>query len=222
MDLQDLLSKSLIAHDNKRDRSKQVEIGPSSVGGCRRQVYHKIIGTPVTNPNTDSLAAILGTFIHAGIAEAIVREDPFKDNFLIEQEVTFGNLKGHVDLFIKDAGIVVDWKTTKVKSLRYFPSDQQRMQVQLYGYLLSKNDYDVKKVALVAIPRDGEMRDIKVHIEDFDIDIAQAGLDWLDELDFVVENKLEAPAPEKPIQFCANYCDFYDATGAVGCPSMRR
>ena len=89
MDLQDLLSKSLIAHDNKRDRSKQVEIGPSSVGGCRRQVYHKIIGTPVTNPNTDSLAAILGTFIHAGIAEAIVREDPFKDNFLIEQEVTF-------------------------------------------------------------------------------------------------------------------------------------
>ena len=33
MDLQDLLSKSLIAHDNKRDRSKQVEIGPSSVGG---------------------------------------------------------------------------------------------------------------------------------------------------------------------------------------------
>jgi len=222
MDINGLLTKSLNAYDSQRDRSKQVEIGPSSIGGCRRQVYHKLIGTPVTNPDTEGLAAILGTFIHAGIAEAITREDPFKDNFLIETEVVYEGLKGHVDLYIKDQGLVVDWKTTTKKNLRNFPSYQQRMQVQVYGYLLAMNGYDVKYVSLAAIPRDGGMKDIVSHVEPYDIDIAQAGLDWLEELKFIVEEKLPAPDPEKSVIFCSSYCDFYDATGVVGCPSMRR
>ena len=71
-DLNSLLTKSLTAFDANRDRSKQVEIGPSSLGGCRRQVYYNLIAQPVTNPETESLAAILGTFIHSGISEAIV------------------------------------------------------------------------------------------------------------------------------------------------------
>ena len=71
MDLSNLLSKSLLAFDNSRDRSLQVEIGPSQIGGCRRQVWHQLKNTPETNPNTESLAAILGTFIHSGVAEAI-------------------------------------------------------------------------------------------------------------------------------------------------------
>jgi len=222
VDINQLLTKSLTAYDSQRDRSKQIEIGPSSIGGCRRQVYHKLIGTPVTNPNTEGLAAILGTFIHAGIAQAITREDPFKDNFLIETEVAYGNLKGHVDLFIKDIGLVVDWKTTTKKNLRNFPSDQQRMQVQVYGYLLSMNGYEVKNVSLAAIPRDGTMGDIVSHVEPYDIDIAQAGLDWLEELKLIVEEKLFAPDPEKSVNFCASYCDFYDPTGEVGCPSTSK
>jgi len=222
VDLSNLLAKSLTAYDNSRDRSTQVEIGPSQIGGCRRQVYHQLVGTPETNPNTEALAAILGTFIHAGVAEAIKREDPFGDNFLIEQEFVAGDLKGHVDLYIKDQKTIVDWKTTKLKSLRYFPSTQQRLQVQLYGYLLSANGYEVENVALVAIPRDGEMAQIKTHIEMYDPKIAKQGLAWLEEVKQLAISSESPPAPEKDAIFCVNYCSYYDATGEVGCPSTRR
>jgi CRISPR/Cas system-associated exonuclease Cas4 (RecB family) len=216
IELQGLLAKSLTAYDRNRDRSKQVEIGPSSVGGCRRQVYYHLTEQPVTNPETEALAAILGTFIHTGISEAIKREDPFGDNFLIEQAVEYDGLKGHVDLFIRDAGIVVDWKTTKKKSLRYFPSEQQRWQVQLYGWLLANNGQKVNEVALVAVARDGDMEDIRTHIEPYDEAIAKDALAWLSFVKKLAEDKTPPPA-EKYAGFCAAYCRFYDASGETGC-----
>jgi hypothetical protein len=222
IDLQGMLIKSLEAFDSQRDRSQQVEVGPSSIGGCRRQVYHILKESPKVNTETESLASILGTFIHAGIAEAIKREDPFGDNFIIEQEVTFGNLKGHVDLFIKDLGLVVDWKTTKKASLRYFPKMQQRLQVQVYGYLLSQNGHDVKNVSLVAIPRDGIMTEIRAHVEPYDEALALEGLAWLNDLRALVALNGPAPEPTERLNFCANYCDYYDPTGEIGCPSMNK
>jgi hypothetical protein len=219
IDLQGMLIKSLEAFDSQRDRSQHVEVGPSAIGGCRRQVYHILKQSPKVNSDTESLASILGTFIHSGIAEAIKREDPFGDNFIIEQEVTFGNLKGHVDLFIKDLGMVVDWKTTKKTSLRYFPKLQQRMQVQVYGYLLAQNGHEVKNVALVAIPRDGIMTEIRAHVEAYDEALALEGLAWLNDLRALVALNGPAPEPTERLNFCAAYCDYYDPTGEVGCPS---
>ena len=222
MDFSNLLAKSLTAYDNSRDRSTQVEIGPSQIGGCRRQVYHQLKGTPETNHNTEALAAILGTFIHSGIAESMQRLDPFNENFLIEQEFVAGDLKGHVDLYIKDQKTIVDWKTTKLKSLRFFPSNQQRLQVQLYGWLLSANGYEVENVALVAVPRDGVMGQIKTHVELYDPKIAKQGLAWLAEVKELAISSESPPAPEKDPVFCVNYCSYYDASGEIGCPSTRR
>ena len=216
-DLTKMLSTALTGWDNSRERSTQVEIGPSSIGGCRRKVWHDLQRTPETN-HTEGLAAILGTFIHAGISEAIKREDPFGDNFLIEQEFSCEGMKGHVDLYIKDQGLVVDWKTTTKKNLRYFPSDQQRMQVQIYGWLLENNGYDVKNVSLVVIPRDGHMNEIRAHVEPYNPEVAEAGLVWLQE----IEDMTEMPAPEKYPSYCALYCKFYDATGEVGCPGIQK
>jgi hypothetical protein len=222
VDFSNLLAKSLTAYDNSRDRSTQVEIGPSQIGGCRRQVYHQLKGTPETNHNTEALAAILGTFIHSGIAESMQRLDPFNENFLIEQEFVAGDLKGHVDLYIKDQKTIVDWKTTKLKSLRFFPSNQQRLQVQLYGWLLSANGYEVENVALVAVPRDGVMGQIKTHVELYDPKIAKQGLAWLAEVKELAISSESPPAPEKDPVFCVNYCSYYDASGEIGCPSTRR
>ena len=221
-DLNGLLSKSLNAWDKNRDRSKQVEIGPSSLGDCRRKVYHLLQRTAVTNHDTESLAAILGTFIHAGVSDAIKREDPFGDNFLIEQEFEFGGIKGHCDLFIKDAGLVVDWKTTTKKNLRYFPSESQRWQVQVYGWLLEKNGYEVKQVSLVAIPRDGVMAEIRTHIEEYNPAIAETALVWLGEIKQNIADGAPPPQPEKPVPYCFSYCDFYDPTGAIGCSGIAR
>jgi hypothetical protein len=218
IDLQDMVIKSLGAYDSQRDRSKQIEIGPSSIGSCARRVYHDLKQTPKTN-DTEKLAAILGTFIHAGVEKSIQRLDPFGDNYLIELEVSYGDLKGHCDLFIKDQGLVVDWKTTTKKGARYFGNQQQRWQIQLYGWLLANNGYEVKDVALVGIPRDGGMKDILVHKEPYNPNIAQEALNWLQEIKEIVDLGKSAPEPEKPIAFCASYCPYYDPTGEIGCPS---
>jgi len=217
-DLAKMLSTALNGWDNSRARSTQVEIGPSSIGDCRRRVWHEINQTPTVNYDTESLAAILGTFIHAGVSEAIKREDPFGDNFLIEQEFVHEGMKGHVDLFIKDQKMVVDWKTTTKKNLRYFPSEQQRMQVQIYGWLLQNNGHEVENVALVVIPRDGHMSEIRAHVEPYEPAIAEMGLKWLQE----IREATEAPAPEKYPAYCALYCEYFDSSGVEGCSSIQK
>ena len=215
-----LLTGALVAQDNLRDRSKQKEIGPSQLGGCRRQVYYQLTDQPEVN-KTEPLPAILGTFIHAGIAEAIKREDPFGDNFLIEQEINAFGIPAHTDLYIKDKQLVVDWKTTTKASLRYFPSDNQIWQVQVYAHILKQNGEDPKTVCLVTIPRDGKISDILVHHEPYDPTKAEAALKWLEEVKESAFKK-EIPSPEKPKHFCKMYCEWYDETGERGCPSMKR
>ena len=219
-EIKKMLVGALTGHDAQRDRSLQVDIGPSAVGDCKRRVFMNITQAPKVN-QTEKLAAIMGTFIHAGIADAIKREDPFGDNFMIEWEFAVEGLRGHVDLYIKDKAQIVDWKTTKVKSLRYFPSLQQRLQVQLYGYLVSKNGYPVKNVSLVAIARDGGAEDIREHTEPYDPEMAKQGLEWISNLQEMAANG-EIPEPEKDVFFCRSYCDYYDETGVNGCPSKSR
>jgi len=223
VDIKEMLAKAVTAYDGQRDRSKQVKIGPSAIGGCRRRVYHNIMRTPTTNDTTmNSLPAIMGTYIHAGIAEAITREDPFGDNFLIEQQFETEKITGNIDLFIKDIGLVIDWKTTKVKSMRYSPSKSNIYQVQVYGWILEQNGHKVNEVALVYIPRDGDIADIRVHREAYSEEIALEGLKWLDEIYNIVDAKAQPPAPEEKVFFCSRYCSYYDPTGEIGCPSTTR
>lgn len=218
MKLTDMVTKSLRGYDAQRARSVQIEVGPSSLGGCRRRVWHDLQQSPKVN-QTENLSAILGTFIHAGLEKAIARQDPFGDNFLIELDLQHQGMKGHCDLFIKDIGMVVDYKTTTVKNLAKLGSKQQRWQIQVYGWLISESlGYQVNTVALVGIPRDGRMDDIKVYQEAYDKNIALEALAWLDD----VKAQTEAPAPEKPLFFCRDYCPYFDPIGADGCPSMTK
>jgi hypothetical protein len=87
------------------------------------------------------------------------------------------------------------------------------MQVQLYGYLIEEAGYEVKTVSLVAIMRDGQMKDVKVHQEPYDRAKALEGIQWIKDL----QNTVYAPAPERPRVFCKDFCEWYDPTGVVGC-----
>jgi CRISPR/Cas system-associated exonuclease Cas4 (RecB family) len=215
-----MLARALNNWDSRRARSKQVEIGPSQIGGCRRQVYYQLIDAPKLH-SPDKLASIMGTAIHEMIAQAIKSEDPFGDNFLIEQELDDDGLPAHTDLYIRNKGLVVDWKTTTKAGQRYFPSEQQIMQVNLYAYILEKNGETPKEVSLVSIARDGKFEHIKTHSEPYNRELAESGLKWLEEVKESAEKK-EIPDPEKPKHFCFASCQWYDATGEVGCASMRR
>jgi hypothetical protein len=201
MDKQTLVDK-LTAKDKARPRSQQTAIGVSQLGSCRRKVWLQLQGTPETNP-TSSLAAIMGTAIHASI------EDAFGDqpDILIEHRVEIDNYPpATIDYFDKKSGEVVDWKTTKKSNLAYFPSNQQRWQVQVYGHLMTLAGFEVNQVTLVAIARDGDEDDIKIHSEAYDPAVAVQAFAWLDE----VKNMTDAPAPEKDAAtFCKKYCGFY-------------
>ena len=217
-DPKELLLHVLHAQDASRDRSMQTEVGPSEIGGCRRKVWYRLNAQPHTNENQSKLAAIMGTAIHAAIEEAIGTLDPEGKEYLVETQVAYGDMKAHVDLFVPSTGAVIDWKTSKVKNMSYFPSNQQRWQVQIYGYLLSKNGYEVKTVNLVAIARDGNEKDIKVHTEPYDETMALAALSWLEN----VKASKELPAPEKDASFCKDYCQYYDATEQMGCGGLKK
>ena len=217
-DPKELLLHVLHSKDASRDRSTQTEVGPSEIGGCRRKVWYRLNAQPHTNENQSKLAAIMGTAIHAAIEDAICAIDPEGKEYLVETEVAFGDMKAHVDLFVPSTGAVIDWKTSKVKNMSYFPSNQQRWQVQIYGYLLSKNGYEVKTVNLVAIARDGNEKDVKVHTEPYDEVMALAALSWLEN----VKASTVLPAPEKEASFCKDYCQYYDATEQMGCGGLKK
>ena len=215
--------KQLLLHvlhnkDASRDRSKQTQVGPSEIGGCRRKVWYRLNAQPETNENQSKLAAIMGTAIHAAIEDAITHLDPEGKDYLVETEVAYGDMKAHVDLFVPSTGAVIDWKTSKIKNLGYFPSTQQRWQVQVYGYLLSKNGYDVKTVNLVAIARDGAEKDVKVHTEPYDEAIALEAMQWLAN----VKASEELPPAEKDQSFCKDYCQYYDASETMGCGGLKK
>ena len=217
-DPKELLLHVLHAKDASRDRSMQTEVGPSEIGGCKRKVWYRLNAQPHTNENQSKLAAIMGTAIHAAIEDAIGSLDPEAKEYLVETEVAYGDMKAHVDLFVPSTGAVIDWKTSKIKNLGYFPSNQQRWQVQLYGYLLSKNGYEVKTVNLVAIARDGSEKDIKVHTQPYDEVMALAALSWLAN----VKASETLPEPEKDESFCKDYCQYYDASGEMGCTGLKK
>ena len=194
------LAQILIAADDKRARSRQKAIGVSSLGDCRRKVWHMSRGDEGTNPPL-RLPALLGTAIHSAIEAAL----PTDDGGLIEHRVELPGLPPATIDYFKD-GEVVDWKTIKMSGRDYFVTKQKRWQVQTYAYILHLSGVEVHTVTLVGIPRDGTEQDIIIHTEPFDPAIGQEALEWLHR----VEAETEPPAPERePETFCKKYCQFY-------------
>jgi hypothetical protein len=218
-DPKELLLQVLRDKDAGRARSKQTQVGPSELGGCRRKVWYRLNDQPETNDNELKLAAIMGTAIHASIEDAIRAVDPKGEKYWVETAVEYSGMKAHIDLFIPESGDVVDWKTVKKQNLSYFPSTQQRWQVQVYGYLLDKSGKGKPRtVNLVAIARDGDERDIRVHSEPYDPKMAEEAMNWLS----AIKESAEVPEPEKDENYCKFYCKYYDATGEMGCVGLKK
>lgn len=197
---------------HRSERAKQRAVGPSEIGGCRRRVWEKMQGTPITNPDTLSLAANMGTAFHSWIEERLAGNP----RFLLEEKRERDGIRGTVDCFDLERGMVIDWKTIKLSGIPYFPSKQQRWQVQIYGWLMSE-DRPVDSVCLIGFPRDGTDLDIVSHVEPFDPQMAADALAWLGE----IRDREDRPKPEKPgKKFCRHYCGYWDPSGVIGCPGL--
>jgi PD-(D/E)XK nuclease superfamily len=209
--IKDTLVERLSQQDGQRDRSTQVNVGPSEIGGCATKLWHKVNGTEPTNPNTLRLSAIMGTAIHT-LIESVFASD---EAYLTEATVESDGITGHIDLVDLANKTIWDWKTTTKNSLGFFPSTQQREQVQIYGFLANANGIDVEQVGLVAICRDGNESDIVEHVEAYSEPMAWNAINrYLD-----IREQYEPPAPEKSVDFCEKYCHYFGACTGITSPS---
>lgn len=183
-------------------RSNQREVGPSELGGCRTRLWHRTNGTERTN-TTDPLPAALGTAIHAMLADLF--PDAETEVELRGHHRDFGPVLGHADMLI--GASVIDWKTTKKKSLPYFPSEAQWDQVHVYGWLARQNQRPCIEVVLVGIARDGGQDDIVVASQPYDERRAERVLSSA----AAVRGLPIPPPPEMAVSFCRSWCGFYGA-----------
>ena len=215
MEIIKTLTTALNEADSQRDRSTQVELGASSVGGCRAYAWHILNQTPKTNLDTEKLSAIMGTAIHNTIYEALKAYDVFGNDFILEQSFSDEFFKGHCDFYSRESETVYDWKTVTLAKLAKggLPTKQQKIQVNIYASLIAQQ-YPVKRVGLVFIPRDGKMKDIVAWEDDYNPKLVDEARIWVAQ----VKAMETPPPPEKSAAFwCAEYCQFYDRTGEIGC-----
>lgn len=200
-------------------RSQQVYIGPSEVGQeCTRKLAYKLLDWEKVNESSGgNWAAQVGTAIHSHLEGIFAK---FPDRFEVESKVKIrANLSGTVDLYDKENGIVIDWKTTSpanVKEKRSSGASQQQIiQVQLYAYGKAQEGHDVKQVGLAFLPTGGQISDMHLELHPYDEQIAIGALKRLDNVYELlstvdVEN---SPAmweliPKVPSRNC-NYCPYF-------------
>lgn len=201
-------------------RSVQPELGSSEAGSpCDRQVLYTLTGTPRVNQR-DPLRTMIGSGLHLLLANFYGRLSVYSGRFLVETEVVFGGILGHVDLYDRLTGTVVDFKTTTKDKISHLksqgPSPNYSTQVMLYGGGLEAAGHEVRMVALLFIPIDGELSDAWMWRHRYDRAVAEAAVSRVDSLRSLDPAMVKAT----PSRLCP-WCNHYQPGSkdlAVACP----
>ncbi|TDB84491.1 hypothetical protein E1091_17480, partial [Micromonospora fluostatini] len=156
------LRRVVVDQANGSARNRQRHLGPSELGvPCDRQVVGKLAGLPVTNHVVDPWASVIGTAVHAWLADAFTAANAALDfpRWLAEQRVVpHPEHPGTADLYDAVEKSVVDHKIlgessmAKVRSSSGPPAHYQ-IQLLLYGKGYRILGLPVTRVALAAYPR---------------------------------------------------------------------
>jgi len=145
----------LLAWDATRPRSKQTEFGMSELGGCRRRAGYRLHGQEPTNPG-GSVQAVMGTAIHDAVSRVLTALAEPGD--LVEHEVTFAGILGHLDRYEAATGRLIDVKTTSSRWLDHIkvhgPGQSHRWQVNAYAAALISTGRPVHEVVIDYLARD--------------------------------------------------------------------
>lgn len=142
-------------------RNLQRHLGPSEIGSpCERQVVGKMAGIPATNHVVDPWASVVGTAVHAWLADAFkIDNEHHGARWLPEQRVTpHPDHPGTADLYdglefaVVDHKILGESSMAKVRSAAGPPLKYQ-IQLLLYGKGYRVLGLPVRRVALAAYPR---------------------------------------------------------------------
>lgn len=200
----------LLAWDRTRARSQQTEIGMSEIGGCRRRVGYRLAGTPPSNSGS-SVQAVMGTAVHSAV-EQVFREMQARGEIpaddLIEHEVRFAGILGHLDRYDSVLYRVHDTKTTTQRWLDHIvlhgPDKPHLWQINLYAAALIQSGHKVREVVIDYLARDTG-NDHQV-VRPFDPQQVREALAWLDSVRAVEVDMLNRDyAPDTA--FC-QHCPF--------------
>jgi PD-(D/E)XK nuclease superfamily len=208
----------LLQWDQRRPRSKQTELGMSEVGGCRRRAGYRLARTEPTNAS-GSVQAVMGTAVHAAVEEVHHEMQaagliPAED--LVEFEVRFAGVLGHLDRYVAEDAELRDTKTTSQRWLDHIiihGADQDHIwQTHLYAAALVAQGKPVRRIVIDYLARDTG-HDHQVEMP-FRASVVADALDWLKT---VRETPLEYLnrdyAPDT--SFC-QHCPFRDECWAGG------
>lgn len=147
---------------NGSARNLQRHLGPSELGvPCDRQVVGKLAGLPVTNHVADPWPSVVGTAVHAWLADAFTAANAGLDfpRWLAEQRVVphpdhsgTGDLYDAVETAVVDHKILGESSMAKVRSVAG-PPIKYVIQLLLYGKGFRVMGLPVTRVALAAYPR---------------------------------------------------------------------
>lgn len=154
------LRQVIVGQAARAPRTVQAHLGPSELGvACDRQVVGKMAGAPVTNHVNDPWPAIVGTAVHAWLADAFAADNGVRGmRWVPEQRVTpHKDHPGTADLYDANECAVVDWKvlgdTTLNKLRANGPSVRYVAQLLLYGRGYLRLGLPVRRIVLAALPR---------------------------------------------------------------------
>lgn len=156
------LRQVVTEHSRNSARTLQKHLGPSELGTpCDRQVVGKLIGEPVTNHVVDPWPSIVGTSVHAWLADAFTAWNVRHGfaRWLAEQRVIphpahsgTADLYDGVEQAVVDHKILGESSMAKVRSAAG-PSLRYQIQLLLYGKGYRVLGLPVTRVALAAYPR---------------------------------------------------------------------
>lgn len=171
-------------------RSLQKVIGPSGIGmPCTRRLAYTLTDHPAANHDSDPWASIVGTAVHAWMADTYEAENRRLgwQRYLIEQRLHIrGNIYGNSDLFDRDPSVraVIDWKIVGDEPLKKYrkngPGPQYETQGHIYGFGQEQAGEQVDNVAVVFMPRTGRVDGLHVWTAPYDRSIALGALERMD------------------------------------------
>jgi hypothetical protein len=219
--------------DANSPRSRQRALGPSEVGDpCARRLSYKLMEIEPVNTRSDPWAAIIGTAVHAWLADTFTAANTGLDapRWLVEQRVhPTDGLSGSCDLYDTWTGTVIDWKIVgRLKEYKQAgPGPQYQAQAHLYGLGWSRAGHDVRQVALAFLPRNSWLGDAHLWVDDYDPTYARKALDRLGDivtacglLDVEDHPERHALIPPTPGPHCT-WCPFFvpgSSDLGRGCP----
>lgn len=167
--LADRMLDALKTHEKSRERSQQLTLGPSELGGCREYIRNVMIGAPTQDSDVWPAAAVIGTLIGDHVEAVAAKHLGALTQKSITTMLPNGLVvSGTADMIFEKANMLADGKTKDgfASVGRYGPSLENLIQVSIYTLGCVQNGYltEGASAVLLYVDRSGDKQVLMEHV----------------------------------------------------------